>query len=71
MAVASRVQAALAGLAEVGGRRPTVSAGVARFPVDGTSAEDLLAGALDALDSAREAGHGSVAAASGGTGPGG
>lgn len=63
MTVANRVKAALAGLGEVAGRRPTVSVGVARFPLDGTAADELLARALDALDMARAAGHGSVAAA--------
>jgi diguanylate cyclase (GGDEF)-like protein len=65
LTVANRVKEQLAGLGEVGGRRPTVSAGVARFPADGTSADELLARALDALDAARASGHGSVAAAPG------
>ena len=69
IAVANRVKAALAALGEVGGCRPTVSAGVARFPADATSADELLAGALDALDAARASGHGSVAAATGSTEP--
>jgi diguanylate cyclase (GGDEF)-like protein len=70
MTVATRVREALAGLGEVEGRRPSVSAGVARFPVDGTSGDALLASALDALDAARAAGHGSVAEAIGSADPG-
>ncbi|MBP1705197.1 MAG: diguanylate cyclase [Chloroflexi bacterium] len=70
MTVAARVKGALAGLGEVGGRRPSVSAGVARFPADGTSADELLGRALDALDAARAGGHGSVAVAPGTAGSG-
>ena len=70
MAVAARVKSALTALGEVGGRRPSVSAGVARFPADGTSAGELLARALDALEAARASGHGSVAAAATTAGPG-
>jgi GGDEF domain-containing protein len=45
----------------VGGRQITVSAGVARFPVDGTDAAALIAAATDGLARARAEGRGSVA----------
>ena len=38
-----------------------MSAGVARFPVDGTDSESLIAAATDALARARGEGAGSVA----------
>jgi diguanylate cyclase (GGDEF)-like protein len=62
MTVAHRVLAAITALPEIAGRPITVSAGVARFPVDGTDSESLIAAASDALGRARENGRGRVAA---------
>jgi GGDEF domain-containing protein len=45
----------------VGGRPITVSAGVARFPVDGTDVESLIAAATAALARAKAEGRGTVA----------
>jgi diguanylate cyclase (GGDEF)-like protein len=45
----------------IGGTAVTVSAGVAAFPADGTTAQDLIAAALAALGSAQAAGRGSLA----------
>ncbi len=59
--VARRVQDGIASLPAVAGRAVSVSAGVARFPVDGTDADGLIAAATDALTRARDAGAGSVA----------
>lgn len=61
LAVANRVRAAIEALPPVGGIPVTVSAGVARFPVDGTSAADLLDAALAALAAAKDVGTGPVA----------
>lgn len=58
--VARRVLDGIGALAEVGGRRVTVSAGVARFPVDGTTSDDLLAAADAALARARAEGRGGM-----------
>jgi diguanylate cyclase (GGDEF)-like protein len=61
--VARRVVEGVAAL-PVGDRGPiSVSAGVARFPVDGASAEELLAAAQAALANARDRGRGSITAA--------
>ena len=62
-AVAERVIRAIGALPPVDGRRVTVSAGIARFPVDGTNLEEIVAGALDALQVARAGGSGAVASA--------
>jgi diguanylate cyclase (GGDEF)-like protein len=62
MMVAQRVIEGIAALPPVAGRTITVSAGVARFPVDGTSSEALIAAATDGLAKARAEGHGTVAA---------
>jgi diguanylate cyclase (GGDEF)-like protein len=59
--VARRVLDGIAALPAVGGRVISVSAGVARFPTDGTDAESLIAAATDGLARARAAGRGSVA----------
>ena len=59
--VARRVQEGIAALPAVAGRVVSVSAGVARFPVDGGDAESLIAAATDALQRAKDAGAGSVA----------
>ena len=58
--VARRVLDGIAALAPVGGRPITVSAGIARFPTDGTTADDLISAAGLALDRARSAGGGSM-----------
>jgi diguanylate cyclase (GGDEF)-like protein len=59
--VARRILDGIAALPAVGGRQITVSAGVARFPVDGTDAAALIAAATDGLTRARAEGRGSVA----------
>ena len=62
-AVAERVIRAIQALPAVDGRKVSVSAGIARFPVDGASPEEIVAGALDALEAARRGGIGTVASA--------
>ena len=62
MTVAHRVLEGITGLPAIVGRPITVSAGVARFPVDGADAESLIAAASEALGRAREHGRGRVAA---------
>ncbi len=42
MTVAQRILDGVAGLAEQDGRRISVSVGLARFPADGASSEELL-----------------------------
>jgi diguanylate cyclase (GGDEF)-like protein len=59
--VARRVLDAVEALGPIGGRAVTVSAGIARFPVDGASASELLAAALAALAGARDSGSGAIA----------
>jgi diguanylate cyclase (GGDEF)-like protein len=59
--VADRILRALEALGPVGGRDVTVSAGIARFPADGTSADELLRSALGALEGARASGAGVIA----------
>jgi GGDEF domain-containing protein len=61
--VAERVIAAIALLPGAGGRPVSISAGVARFPLDATTAEDLLAAAQAALQTARAEGRGRMASA--------
>jgi len=61
MTVARRVLDGIAALPPVGGRRITISAGVAQFPVDGGDADALIAAAKDGLARARGEGRGSVA----------
>lgn len=65
MTVARRVLDGISALAETGGPRISISAGVARFPVDGTDAEAILAAARAALERAQSAGRGSVEATPG------
>ena len=60
--VAQRVLAGIAALPAGAGGSISVSAGVARFPVDGATADDLRAAAEAALASARSAGGGSLSA---------
>jgi GGDEF domain-containing protein len=62
MTVAHRVLEGITGLPAIAGRPITVSAGVARFPVDGADADTLIAAATEALARAREEGRGRVAA---------
>ena len=47
----------------IGGQRATVSAGLARFPLDGTTSEELIAAATAALRAAQAAGPGTLAEA--------
>jgi diguanylate cyclase (GGDEF)-like protein len=61
-AVAQRVLDGIAALPAASGHSISVSAGVARFPVDGGTADDLLAAAEAALARARTAGRGGLAA---------
>ena len=51
--VAQRVLDGVAGLGEVGGRRVSVTAGVARFPTDGGDVPSVIAAAHAALERAR------------------
>jgi len=60
LTVARRVVDGMAALEPVGGHRVSVCAGVARFPVDGTTGDELLTAAEAALDAARSAGPGSI-----------
>lgn len=64
MTVAHRVLEGITALPAIAGRAITVSAGVARFPVDGADADSLIAAASEALSRARENGRGRVAAGS-------
>lgn len=59
--VARRVQEGIAALPAVAGRIVSVSAGVARFPADGTDAQALIEAANAALTQAKSVGAGSVA----------
>jgi diguanylate cyclase (GGDEF)-like protein len=58
--VARRVLDGVAELPTVGDRSVTVTAGVARFPADGTDAESVVAAARGALDRARANARGTV-----------
>lgn len=62
MIVAQRVLDAVAARPAIGGRSYSVSAGVARFPADGASPDELIAAAEAALGTAKAAGPGSLAA---------
>ena len=59
--VANRVKAGIAALPAVAGRDVSVSAGIARFPTDGTDTDSLIAAATAALARARAEGRGSIA----------
>jgi diguanylate cyclase (GGDEF)-like protein len=59
--VARRILAAVGTLPPVDGQPVSVSIGVARFPADGTSSDELIAAARAALEEARAAGRGGVA----------
>jgi len=63
--VARRVLDGIAQLAPIDGRTVSVSAGIARFPADGTDSETLLAAAEGAVQRAREAGQGQIGEAAG------
>jgi diguanylate cyclase (GGDEF)-like protein len=65
MTVARRVLDGIGSLPATGGPRISISAGVARFPADGTDAEAILTSARAALERARSAGRGSVEATPG------
>jgi diguanylate cyclase (GGDEF)-like protein len=62
MTVAQRVLDGVSALPLAAGRKVSVSAGVARFPVDGATAEDLRAAAESALATARAEGRGVLSA---------
>jgi diguanylate cyclase (GGDEF)-like protein len=61
--VCRRVLDGVAALAPVDGLATSVSAGIAGFPADGASADELLAAAQRALDTARSRGPGTMASA--------
>ncbi len=63
MTVAQRVLNALAARTSNGGREISVSVGVARFPKDGASSDELVGAAQAALRNAKSSGPGAVAAA--------
>ena len=70
--VAQRIVEAVAGRSMAGDRRATISAGLARFPIDGKSGDDLVRAATAALRAAQAAGPGTLAEAThdGGNGTG-
>ena len=59
--VAERIVSAVAARATATNRRITVSAGIARFPADGSTPEDLVQAAESALRAAQAAGPGTFA----------
>jgi diguanylate cyclase (GGDEF)-like protein len=61
--VAQRILDAVAARPMAGDRRATVSAGLARFPNDGTNGDDLVRAATAALRAAQAAGPGTLAEA--------
>jgi diguanylate cyclase (GGDEF)-like protein len=61
--VAQRVLDAVAARPAIAGRTYTVSAGVARFPADGATPDELVAAAETALRAAKSSGPGALAAA--------
>lgn len=62
--VARRIVEAVAARPMGGDRRATVSCGLARFPADGTTSEELVGAATAALETARTKGPGTLAEAS-------
>ena len=62
--VVRRIMDAVAARPGIAGQRITVSAGVARFPVDGATPQSLIEAALDALAAGTDAGPSSVTEAS-------
>lgn len=61
--VVTRIIDAVAARPAIGGRTFTVSAGLARFPGDGTTEAELMTAAAAALDAARAVGPGTLAEA--------
>jgi diguanylate cyclase (GGDEF)-like protein len=61
--VARRIVEAVAARPAIGGRRYSVSAGIARFPGDGTTGDELVEAATRALRAAQAAGPGTFAEA--------
>lgn len=61
--VALRVRDAVAGMLPLGTLQPSISAGVAHHPADGTTAAELLTAAHTAMDEARQQGPGTVSGA--------
>jgi len=61
--VARRIVESVAARPEIKGRKFTVSAGIARFPTDGTTGDELIAAATAALRAAQAAGPGTFAEA--------
>jgi diguanylate cyclase (GGDEF)-like protein len=61
--VVKRIVEAVAARPPIGGRSFTVSAGLARFPADGTSGDALVGAAASALAAAKAAGPGTLAEA--------
>ena len=59
--VVRRIVGAVAARPPIAGLGFTISAGVARFPMDGTTSTDLTAAARAALETARRTGPGSIA----------
>jgi len=70
--VARRIAAAVASRSMAGDRHATVSAGLARFPLDGKTGDDLVQAATSALRAAQASGPGTLAEATrdGGNGTG-
>jgi diguanylate cyclase (GGDEF)-like protein len=66
--VAARIVEAVAAKPLAGERGATVSAGLARFPADGTTGDELIAAAVAALAAARAVGPGTLAEATHGPG---
>jgi diguanylate cyclase (GGDEF)-like protein len=64
--VAQRVASGLTHLEPVNGRTVTVSVGLATFPADGGTAEELIAAAEAALARAKATGHGTIQEAAAG-----
>lgn len=64
MIVAQRVLDTVAGRPAIGGLAYSVSAGVARFPADGATPDELVVNATAALATAKATGPGALAAAS-------
>ena len=60
LTVARRVLDGVAELPEIGGRRVSITAGVARFPTDGTDADSIVAAAKAAVARSRSEGRGPV-----------
>jgi diguanylate cyclase (GGDEF)-like protein len=58
LTVARRVLEGIAALPEIEGHRISVSAGVARFPIDGTDADAIIAAVKSAVEQARAEGRG-------------